>query len=63
MKIGIITYDRPHRKTQDLMLRLMGRKVIVITIPFKERKRHEPLYQHRPQMDTGIDTRTNYQGD
>jgi hypothetical protein len=57
MKIGIITYDRPHRKTQDLMLRLMGRKVIVITIPFKERKRHEPLYQHRPQMDTGIDTR------
>jgi urease accessory protein UreE len=59
MKIGLITYDRPHRKTQDIMLRLLGRNVTVIAIPFKERKRHEPLYHHRPQMDTGIDTKTS----
>lgn len=47
----VLTYDAPHRKTQDLLLRLreMGRTDIeVIATPWKERKKHTPLVAHRP---------------
>jgi len=54
--IAIITYDRPHRKTQDLLIRLIDHEVIVIATPFKKRTQHHSLYQHRPPMDTGIST-------
>lgn len=51
MQIGIITYDHPHRKTQDLVCRLilMGYSNIeLIVLPWVDRKNHVPLYQHRP---------------
>jgi hypothetical protein len=51
MQIGIITYDHPHRKTQDLICRLilMGYSNIeLIVLPWVDRKNHVPLYQHRP---------------
>jgi len=60
MRIGIITYDHPHRKTQDLIyhLVLMGYSYIdLILLPWVERAGHVPLYQHRPteaiQINTG----------
>jgi methionyl-tRNA formyltransferase len=51
MKIGVITYDHPHRKTQDLIYRLMLMgydDIELIILPWIERKEHKPFYQHRP---------------
>ena len=60
MKIAVLTYDVPHRKTQDLLMRLLVHplEVIVIATPFSKRKQHKCLYKHRPDMDTGISTKT-----
>lgn len=49
--IGIITYDFPHRKTQDLISQLVlkGHKNLqVIATPFVDRKNFQPLFTHRP---------------
>ena len=46
MKIGIITYDVPHKKTQDVLLRLKAYgydNVECIALPFIERKKFIPL--------------------
>ncbi len=59
MQIGIITYDHPHRKTQDLIcrLKLMGYEDIeLIVLPWVERNGHKPLYQHRPTEAVQITT-------
>ena len=51
MKIAIITYDRPHRKTQDLVFGLMAHahtNLTLIAIPWKERTNYMGLYAHRP---------------
>ena len=49
MKVAIITYDRPHRKTQDLASRLKGHDITLVAIPWVERhSKHEPLLNHRP---------------
>ena len=50
--IGVLTYNYPHRKTQDLlyMLKLYGqREVTVYATPWVERDNFKPLYQHRPE--------------
>jgi len=49
--IGILTYDVPHRKTQDLIRTLLFRGVAelhIIATPFIERKNFQPLFVHRP---------------
>ncbi len=49
--IAIITYDCPHRKTQDLVTQLLvkGHKdLLILAIPFVERKNFQPLFIHRP---------------
>jgi phosphoribosylglycinamide formyltransferase-1 len=56
MKIAVITYDVPHKKTQDILMRLIGKDVTVIAMPFKERKPIKKLYWHRPNMNTNIST-------
>lgn len=51
MRIGIITYDHPHRKTQDLIcrLKLTGYyNIELIVLPWVERKELKPFYPHRP---------------
>ncbi len=55
-EIGLITYDIPHKKTQDILIRLIGRNVTVIAMPFKKRKQHKKLYSHRPEMNSKIST-------
>lgn len=52
-KIGIITYDHPHRKTMDVLagLLLHGVKFEQITLlvqPWKIMPKKQPLYPHRP---------------
>ena len=57
LKIGIITYDVPHRKTQDLVCKFLlngYRNLYLITTPFVNRKKHIPLYQHRPSKSVGV---------
>lgn len=56
MEIAVITYDVPHKKTQDILLRLIGKNVTVIAMPFKERKPIKKLYWHRPNMNTNVST-------
>jgi methionyl-tRNA formyltransferase len=55
MRIAVLTYDHPHRKTQDVLFRCkaLGYEVIVIATPWQERKNFIPLFKHRP--DSFID--------
>jgi len=49
--ISVLTYNAPHRKTQDLlyMLKLSGYDdVTVFAIPWQERENFKPLFKHRP---------------
>lgn len=49
--IGIITYDAPHKKTQDLIYRLVlngNAKLHIMATPWIERKNFVPIYKHRP---------------
>lgn len=49
--IGVITYDAPHRKTQDLVTQLMLNgysEIHLIAIPWVARRRFEPIFNHRP---------------
>ena len=48
--IYILTYNAPHRKTQDLLLRLKGygyNDITVLATPWKDRKNFKPLIPHR----------------
>ena len=48
--IKVITYDAPHRKTQDLLIRLKLRgyeNIEVIATPWQSRKNFIPLIPHR----------------
>jgi phosphoribosylglycinamide formyltransferase-1 len=47
--MNILTYDTPHRKTQDLIFQLLakGYRFQVIVLPFEDRKR-KVMYNHRP---------------
>lgn len=51
-KIAIITYDFPHRKTQDIVFGLKAKayqKVKLFALPFVERENpFKPIYTHRP---------------
>jgi len=46
----LLTYDAPHRKTQDVAVRLMaaGLKFRVVAVPWEERRPRRMLYAHRP---------------
>ena len=58
-KINILTYNRPHRKTQDLLFRLIAtghKNINVLVSDWIDRPTHNPIYQHRPPplFDVGI---------
>jgi len=46
----VLTYDHPHRKTQDLLsiLKLKGYEVFVVGTPWIEKKIARPLLEHKP---------------
>lgn len=50
-KIGIITYDIPHKKTYDTICLLKARgyeNIIIYAVDFHYKKSFKPLYEHRP---------------
>lgn len=58
--IAIITYNAPHRKTQDLLAQLTFKgyhDLMVLAIPFVQRKNFQPLFKHRPgkAVDVSLD--------
>ena len=47
----ILTYNKPHRKTYDLLCNLKAvgvNDVVVVALPWVEMKQFVPLYPHRP---------------
>lgn len=55
--IAIITYDAPHRKTQDLVFKLILNgysDIRLIVIPWAERKNYLPIFKHRPSNKVSI---------
>lgn len=50
MEIGIITYNVPHLKTQDVILNLLERnyKISLVITKFKKFKKRTTLQNHRP---------------
>jgi len=50
----VLTYDHPHRKTEDVVWRLMlaGRRPELVVLKWENRKQRRLLYAHRP-AETG----------
>lgn len=49
--IAVLTYNAPHRKTQDLCFRLKLRgynEVTIFATPWEDRQSFKPLFKHRP---------------
>jgi len=56
LKVGVITYDIPHLKTQQLLSALVLDQELEISlyvIPFRSRTTRNVLFSHRPNMATG----------
>lgn len=51
--IGLITYDRPHLKTQEIAERCKNKVSALLLVPFKERPRREVAFHHRPYQFEG----------
>lgn len=49
--IAVITYDAPHRKTQDVVFKLIlngYRDIQLVVLPWVKRKNFQAIYSHRP---------------
>jgi phosphoribosylglycinamide formyltransferase-1 len=61
VKIGIITYDHEHLKTEQLVCRYVRDKRIdsieIFALPFISRKKREILINHRPKMGDALHTK------
>lgn len=57
MKIGLITYNRPHAKTYSIASRLFLEEsdVTLLFVPWKDHSPRHPLMIHRPQQSYGPD--------
>ena len=61
LSISLVTYDVPHKKTQDVLAALMLRDKYTLSltvVPFKPRPERETLFQHRPTQHVGPDARS-----
>lgn len=60
MKIGIITYDYVHLKTEQILetLILRGFNIKVYTLPFKLRKERNVFFNHRPNQTVSVNVGT-----
>jgi len=58
-KIGIITYDYNHLKTEQVVFPICdkGYEIIIYALPFFERPRRKTLFNHRPEQFKGMHPR------
>lgn len=58
MKLGIVSYDHTHLKTEQLVNILVLdkriKKIIIFGLPYLQFKKRDVLFQHRPDMSTGV---------
>lgn len=57
----VLTYNKPHRKTQDTLYRIKAlgiQDVSVLVLPWHERKNHKPIISHRPNNPINVDLST-----
>jgi hypothetical protein len=60
-RISLITYDAPHKKTQDVLLRLLRRnrfQISLTLVPFKQRPQRATVFDHRPGQLVGTHPKT-----
>ena len=61
MKLGLITYDTSHLKTEQLALRYNEddriEEVKIFALPFQKRKKRKTMFSHRPNMSLSIPTK------
>ena len=58
MNLGLITYNKKHRKTQEVLRGLRKRNFKNITLlisNFKKIKKRQILFNHRPEQFIGLD--------
>lgn len=51
--IAVLMYNRPHRRSYDVLLRLKAigyKSVVTVTLPWKTFDNFVPLYRHRPPI-------------
>lgn len=56
LAVSLITYDRAHAKTQEILLRLLRRPAVKVSLtvaPFVPRPQRTPLFDHRPDQFAG----------
>lgn len=55
-RIGVITYDYPHSKTEQVLHAFvrMGYSIEVYALPFLPRKGRDVLFEHRPDQSGGV---------
>ncbi len=62
MRIGLITYDHPHLKTEQLVCRYIENKKVkeinLYALPFRPRKERTILFPHRPDMKQSVPTKS-----
>ena len=58
MKIGLISYDKEHLKTEQLVTRYVRdcrvKEIKIFAMPFKPRSRRNVIFSHRPDMSSGL---------
>ncbi len=54
--IVVLTYNKPHRKTQDLIFKLLsqGVKPLILATEWEDRKNFKPIITHRPSNPINI---------
>lgn len=53
--LGIITYNAPHLKTEQVVLNLFRQyELTIYALPFVSRQERKVLFQHRPNQSTGV---------
>lgn len=55
--IALITYDTPHKKTQDVIFSLIAKgykDIHLVVLPWVERKSFKPIIKHRPSIPINI---------
>jgi len=59
--IGLITYQANHLKTEQILLGLIhsskSYEIKVFALPFVERKKREPIFNHRPNQNLGANVK------